>query len=79
MDHPNNQDTYYAHARLYYDNFISPVVSAQGDTFSVYYNALNPSESTQSSSGSTKRSPASDIAVLGVILISNFALSLVRG
>ncbi len=33
--------TYYAHARTYYGNFISPVARAQGDTFSVYYNALN--------------------------------------
>jgi hypothetical protein len=49
--------TYYAHARLYYDNFISPVVRAQGDTFSVYYNALNPSENTQTSSGATKKAP----------------------
>jgi CO/xanthine dehydrogenase FAD-binding subunit len=71
--------TYYAHAQLYYGNFISLVVRAQGETFSVYYNALNPSENTQSSSGSTKRSPASDIAMLGVILISILALSLVRG
>ena len=36
--------TYYAHARTYFDNIISTVAMAQGETFSVYYNALNPSQ-----------------------------------
>ena len=71
--------TYYAHARTYYDNFISPVAMAKGETFSVYYNALNPSENTQSPTESTKRCLRSDIAMLGVILISILVLSLVRG
>jgi hypothetical protein len=35
--------TCHAHARTYYDNFISPVVRGS-ETFSVYYNALNPSQ-----------------------------------
>jgi len=71
--------TYYAHARTCYDSFVSPVAMAQGETFSVYYNALNPSQNTQSPSESTKRGPRSDIAMLGVILISILVLSLVRG
>ena len=32
--------TYYAHGRAYSDNFTSPVARAQGETFSVSYNAL---------------------------------------
>jgi len=71
--------TYYAHAQTYYANFISPVAMAQGDTFSVYYNALNPRQNTRSPSESTKRSPRSDIATLGAILISIIVLSMVRG
>ena len=71
--------TYYAHARTYHDNFISPVAKAPGDTFSVYYNAFNPRQNTQSPSESTKRRPRSDIAMLGVILISILVLSLVQG
>ena len=71
--------TYYAHARTYYDNFISPVAMAQGETFSVYYNALNPSQNTRSPSESTKRSPLSDIAILGFILMSILSLTMVRG
>jgi len=71
--------TYYAHARAYYDNFISPVAMAHGETFSVYYNALNPSQNTRSPSESTKRSPLSDIAILILIILSILVLTLVRG
>ena len=71
--------TYYAHARTYYDNFISAVAMAQGETFSVYYNALNPSQNTRSPSESTKRSPLSDIAILSLIILSILVLTLVRG
>jgi hypothetical protein len=71
--------TYYAHARTYYDNFISPVAMAHGETFFVYYNALNPSQNTRSPSESTKRSPLSDIAILSLIILSILVLTLVRG
>jgi hypothetical protein len=71
--------TYYAHARTYYDNFISPVAIVQGETFSVYYNALNPSQNTRSPSESTKRSPLSDITILGFITLSILCLTMVRG
>ena len=71
--------TYYAHARAYYDNFISSVAMAQGETFSVYYNALNPSQNTRSPSESTKRSPLSDIAILSLIILSILSLTMVRG
>ena len=71
--------TYYAHARTYYDNFISPLAMAQGETFSVYYNALNPSQNTRSPSAFTKRSPLSDITILGFITLSIISLTIVRG
>jgi hypothetical protein len=47
--------TYYAHARTYYDSLASSVASATGESFSVYYNDLNPSQSTQSASDSVNR------------------------
>ena len=71
--------TYYAHARTYYDSFISPVAMAQGETFSVYYNALSPSQNTRSPSEFTMRGPVSDIAILSLITLSILVLTLVRG
>ena len=71
--------TYYAHARTYYDNFISPVAMAQDETFPVYYNALNPSQNTRSPFESTTRNPLSDIAVLGLIVLLILSLTMVRG
>jgi hypothetical protein len=71
--------TYYAHAHSYYDNFMSTEAMAPGETFSVYYNALNPSENTLSPSESKKRSALSDVAILGYILVSILSFSLVRG
>jgi hypothetical protein len=71
--------TYYAHGRTYYDNFISPEAIEHGETFSVYYNALNPSENAQSPSDSTRRSPLSDITILGFITLSILSLTIVRG
>jgi hypothetical protein len=71
--------TYYAHAQTYHDSFISPVSRAQGEPFSVYYNALNPRQNTQSPSEPTKRSALLDIAILGSILLSILFLTMVRG
>jgi hypothetical protein len=71
--------TYYAHARTYYDDFISPIAIVQGETFSVYYNALNPSQNTRSPSDSTKRSPLSDLAILSMIILSVLLLAIVCG
>jgi hypothetical protein len=71
--------TYHAHAHTYFDSFISPVARTQGKTFAVYYNALNPSQNTQSPSESTKRSALSDIAVIGFILLAILSLTMPRG
>ena len=79
---PNNfmvSFTYYAHARTYYDNFVSSVAIPKGETFAVYYNALNPSQNTRSPSDFTKRSPPSDITILGFITLSILSLTIVCG
>jgi hypothetical protein len=71
--------TYYAHARTYYDNFVSTAAMVRGETFSVYYNALNPSENSQSPSETAERSALSDFALLGSIAVSILFLTMVRG
>jgi len=71
--------TYYAHARTYYDNFISPVARAQGEAFSVYYNALNPRQNTLTPSRLLKRGALSDTAVLGFVLLSMLLLAIASG
>jgi hypothetical protein len=71
--------TYYAHARTYYDNFISPVARAQGEAFSVYYNALNPRQNTLTPSRFLKRRALSDSAVLGFVLLSILLLAIASG
>ena len=68
--------TYYAHARTYYEDFISPVARAQGNTFSVYYNALNPRQNTFSASKFINLHPLSDTAILGFILLSILFLAM---
>jgi len=71
--------TYYAHARTYYDNFISPVARAQGEALSVYYNALNPRQNTLTPSRLLKRGALSDTAVLGFVLLSMLLLAIASG
>jgi hypothetical protein len=71
--------TYYAHARTYYDNFISPVARAQGEAFSVYYNALNPRQNILTPSRLLKRGALSDTAVLGFVLLSMLLLTIASG
>jgi hypothetical protein len=71
--------TYYAHAHIYYDDFRSPVARTQGETFAVFYNALNPRQNNLAPAKFLNQRPLSDIAMLGIILSSILALSLVRG
>jgi hypothetical protein len=52
---------------------------AQGETFSVYYNALSPGQNTRSPSDSTMRRLLSDIAILSFIILSILSLAMVRG
>jgi hypothetical protein len=71
--------TYYAHAQIYYDEFRSQVKKAQGEAFSVYYNALNPRQNAFLPSMSTNRRALSNTAILGFILLSVLFLVMVRG
>jgi hypothetical protein len=71
--------TYYAHARIYYDEFRSPVARTPGEAFSVYYNALNPRQNTLSPSKFVKQRSLSDATMLAITLMSILVLTLVRG
>jgi len=71
--------TYYAHARTYYDRFTSTEVKAQGECFSVFYNALDPNQNTKSVSESENRSALSVIGIAAYILISVLSLLMARG
>jgi hypothetical protein len=71
--------TYYAHAQTYYDNFISPVARAQGEAFSVYYNALNPRQNTLWPSQFVNWHPLSDTTIFGFILVSVLLLAITSG
>jgi hypothetical protein len=69
--------TYYAHAQIYYDELRSQFEKAQGETFSVYYNALNPRQNTLLPSKFTNRFALSYTAMLGFILLSILFLGMV--
>jgi len=71
--------TYYAHARTYYDKRISLASSAKGDTFPVYYNALNPKQNTLSLTTLKKPRPPSAIALLGFVLVSLLLFAMASG
>ena len=67
--------TYYAHARTYYGIFMSHQAMAQGDTFPVYYNALNPRENTLSPPMSGNRNALSEAAILGFATLTILLLA----
>jgi len=71
--------TYYAHAQIYYDEIRSQVEIAQGEAFSIYYNALNPRKNTLSPLQLTNRRALSDTAILGFILLSILFLGIIPG
>jgi hypothetical protein len=71
--------TYYAHAQIYYDSYKSPVARAQGETFPVFYNALNPRQNSLSPSKFLNRRPLWNTAILGFILLSILLLAVASG
>ncbi len=77
--------TYYAHARTLSGEFTSPVAMAQGTSFLVFYNPLNPQENRPASgpgaSGSAmaSRAPLLSIGIAGSIVISLVYLGMMHG
>jgi len=76
--------TYYAHARTFNGEFISPVAMEQGKTFPIFYNPLNPQENGQSVSGvpifgTASRTPLFALGIAGSIVISLLLLVSMHG
>ncbi len=67
---------YYAHGRLYSDEFQSPVAVAQNERVPVRYDPLNPAQNSRSS-GDTVAPPASRRARLTVGIVGSVVLSLI--
>jgi hypothetical protein len=62
--------SYYAHAKTFFDEFISPVAIANGETFPVFYNPLNPKQNSRSELAPTGRVPVLVFGIAGYIVIS---------
>jgi hypothetical protein len=76
--------TYYAHARTFSGEFISPVAMEQGKAFPVFYNPLNPhenrrSESESARSGLTGGTPLFALGIAGSLVISLLYLAMMHG
>ena len=72
---------YYAHGRLYSDDFQSPVAIAQNERIAITYNPLHPEQNSRTSgprAGAT-RSPLIAIGIAGSIVLSIVWLGILRG
>ena len=74
---------YYAHGRLYSDEFQSPAAVPQNERIPVSYNPLDPAQNSRSSSGRTA-APASrrarlTVGIVGSIVLSLLWLAILRG
>jgi len=71
---------YYAHGRLYSDEFQSPVAIPQNERIAVSYNPLHPEQNSRTSgpSASSTRSPLIAIGIMGSIVLSLLWLGMMR-
>ncbi len=72
---------YYAHGRLYSDEFQSPTAIPQNERIPLTYNPLHPERNSRSSGprGRPARSPLIAIGIAGSILLSLLWLQILRG
>jgi len=72
---------YYAHGRLYSDEFQSPVAIAQNERIPVSYDPLNPERNSRSSGPNVKasNSPVVAIGIAGSVILSLVWLAVLRG
>jgi hypothetical protein len=63
---------YYAHGRLYSDEFQSPVAIPQNERISIAYNPLHPEQNNRTSgpNASPARNPLIGIGIVGSIVLS---------
>ena len=71
---------YYAHGRLYSDEFQSPVAIPQNERIPITYNPLHPEQNSRTSgpNASPTRSPLIAIGILGSIVLSLLWLTVMR-
>lgn len=71
---------YYAHGRLYSDEFQSPVAVPQNERIPITYNPLHPEQNSRTSGpkASPTRSPLIAIGILGSIVLSLLWLTVMR-
>jgi hypothetical protein len=72
---------YYAHGRLYSDEFQSPVAIPQNERISITYNPLHPEQNSRTSgpNASPTRSPLIAVGIFGSIVLSLLWLAVMRG
>jgi hypothetical protein len=72
---------YYAHGRLYSDEFQSPVAIPQNEHITISYNPLHPEQNSRTSgpSASPTRNPLIAVGILGSIVLSLLWLAVMRG
>jgi hypothetical protein len=72
---------YYAHGRLYSDEFESPVAIPQNEHIQITYNPLHPEQNsrTSGSNASPTRNPLIAIGIVGSIVLSLLWLTVMRG
>jgi hypothetical protein len=71
--------TYYAHGKLYSDDFISPTYLEQGAIFPIFYNPLAPHQNSKSASATTGKTPLFALGLACSILLSLLYLGMMHG
>src|ERR1700733_1732881 len=71
---------YYAHGKLYSDEFQSPVAIAQNEHIPVSYNPLSPEQNSRSSGSGVKasQSPVIAVGIVGSVILSVIWLIVLR-
>ncbi|MGD0796777.1 MAG: hypothetical protein ABR910_03550 [Acidobacteriaceae bacterium] len=72
---------YYAHGRLYSDEFQSPIAIPQNERIALTYNPLHPEQNSRTSGSAARpaRNPLVAICILGSIVLSLLWLGMMRG
>jgi hypothetical protein len=72
---------YYAHGRLYSDEFQSPVAISQSQRIAIAYNPLHPEQNSRTSGSSARpvRSALIAVGILGSAVLSLLWLAILHG
>jgi hypothetical protein len=72
---------YYAHGRLYSDEFQSPVAIPQNERIHITYNPLHPEQNSLTSGpkAALKRNPLIAFGIIGSVVLSLLWLIMLRG